>query len=411
LCITKSFPTFAIHLKAKQLMRYFYYFTTLIITLLIFGSCTTNQEYKPELKEIITDTLSNKILDNINIKYAQGFSIETNSNHYRLIVHNPWNREKDLGVYIIAHKEFADSISLKEGEMLIQLPLQKVAIMSSSNIGYFDLLQKLDLIKAVSDAKRLYNPFLREQIAKNKLIVLGNSSSINTESLVACGCDVFLQTAYGASSASDELLIKQGVPLVYNVDWMEKSPLARAEWIKFVGLLTDENERADSIFSVIEQNYIKLKTMADSLSYKPDVLVGALYKDVWYMPGGESYKAVLLADAGTDYHWANDSTQGSLALSFETVLDQQMNAAVWIDVPFKTKHDLLSSDERYAYFDAFKIGSMYHNLKRQNASGGNDYWEMGLCRPDELLLDFIRIFHPEYAPEGELKYYERVAPN
>ena len=77
-------------------------------------------------------------------------------------------------------------------------------------------------------------------------------------------------------------------------------------------------------------------------------------------------------------------------------------------MPFKTKEDLLSSDLRYAYLDAFKIGTMYHHMKRTNITGGNDYWEMGLCRPDELLSDLIRIVHPENMPDGELKYYERV---
>jgi iron complex transport system substrate-binding protein len=219
---------------------------------------------------------------------------------------------------------------------------------------------------------------------------------------------VFLQTAFDSKNARDEALVNAGVPLVYNIDWMEKTPLARAEWIKFVGVLLNENERADSIFKVIERNYINLKKIADSIDYKPDVLVGGLYKDVWYMPGGQSFKARLLADAGTDYLWKNDSTEGSLALSFETVLEKQMNAPIWIEVQFKSKKELLSSDERYAYLDAFKIGAMYHNRKRTTETGGNDYWEMGLCRPDEILSDLIRIIHREYMPDGELKYYERV---
>ncbi len=392
-------------------MRNLYFLSVLFLTMFLAFSCTTNQKHKP-VKQIDMEQISpsNKSFD-IKIKYAQGFSVEHKSNYDRLTVHNPWDKSKNLGVYILVHKSFADSVHLEKGEMLISLPLKKIAIMSSSNVGYFDLLNNLNLIKAISDANRLYNPYLRAHVKEGGVTVLGSSTAINTETLLACNCDVFLQTAYGAFSSSDQSLIEKGVPLVYNIDWMEKTPLARAEWIKFIGLLSEENERADSVFSTIEQNYFDLKQKADSLSYKPDVLIGSLFKDVWYMPGGESYKAILLNDAGARYHWSTDSTQGSLALSFETVLDQQMNAAVWVDVPFKTKHDLLSSDERYAYFDAFKIGSMYHNLKRQNASGGNDYWEMGLCRPDELLLDLFCIFHPEYAPERELKYYERVSSN
>ena len=313
-----------------------------------------------------------------------------------------------MGVYVLVHQGESDVVELQEGETLIELPIDRVAIMSSSNIGYIDLLGKLGLIKALADKNRLYNKELKQGVELGSVEVLGNSAAINLEDLLVCNCDIFIQTAYDAHSSEDDAIKKAGVNIVYNTDWMEKTPLARAEWIKFMGLLLDENQLADSIFQQIEQNYIQLKQSADTLSYKPDVLVGALYKDIWYMPGGASFKARLLADAGTNYHWANDSTEGSLALTFETVLAEQINAPEWIEAPFKTKKELLSSDERYAYFDAFKIGAVYDNLKRSNTGGGNDYWEMGLCRPDEILKDLIRIFHPEIMDDGELKYYERV---
>jgi iron complex transport system substrate-binding protein len=309
---------------------------------------------------------------------------------------------------VLVDKGRAESVELQEGETLIELPLERVAIMSSSNVGYFSLLNQLDLIKAVADGDRLYNKKLRQGIDLGSVRVLGNSASVNTEQLLVCDCDIFVQTAFQSVKSTDRALKDAGIAVLYNTDWMEKTPLGRAEWIKFFGLLTGKNEQADSIFRVIEQNYIALKQLADTLDYKPDVLVGALYKDVWYMPGGASYKAHLLADAGTAYHWANDSTEGSLALSFETVVANQLNAPVWIDVPFRTKKELLASDERYAAFDAFKIGTMYHNLNRANESGGNDYWETGLCRPDEVLADLVRIFHFEELPDGELKYYGRV---
>jgi iron complex transport system substrate-binding protein len=344
----------------------------------------------------------------VQLRYARGFQVVQGEDYLRIIVPDPWDRSQNLGVYVLVDKGDAGSVELHEGETLIEQPVDRVAIMSSSNVGYFSLLNQLDLIKAVADGDRLYNKKLRQGIELGSVQVLGNSTSINTEKLLVCNCDIFVQTAFQSVKSTDRALKDAGISVVYNTDWMEHTPLARAEWIKFFGLLTGKYYEADSIFRVIEQNYIALKQLADTLDYKPDVLVGALYKDVWYMPGGNSYKAHLLADAGTAYHWANDSTEGSLALSFETVVANQLNAPVWIDCPFKSKKELLISDDRYAGFDAFKIGSMYHNLKRSNESGGNDYWETGLCRPDEILGDLVRIFHFEELPEGELKYYGRV---
>lgn len=389
--------------------RNFRFLIFLFIAFIFLVSCNTvtNKDSTKASPEAMLQDSEKKDFQ-VDLKYAQGFSVENFDTYRRLRVINPWDSEHDLGVYILVQAGDADGIELQEDETLIELPLNRVAIMSSSNIGYFDLLGNLDLIKALADENRLYNKTLRQGVELGSVKVLGTSAAINLENLLVCNCDIFLQTAYESGSSEDKAIKKAGVNIVYNTDWMEKTPLARAEWIKFIGLLTNENEAADSIFRLIEKNYINLKQLADTLSYKPDVLVGALYKDIWYMPAGKSFKARLLADAGTNYHWATDSLEGSLSLSFEMVLAEQMNAPVWIEAPFKTKKELLASDERYSYFDAFQIGAVYDNMKRSNSGGGNDYWEMGLCRPDEILLDLIRIFHPEYAPEGELKYYERV---
>ena len=386
-----------------------YIYSSIILLAFVLSSCNSNSkdDKSDDARAINSEGKTVSSFD-ISIKYAQGFSVEKFDNYHRVIVHNPWQKGNDIGVYILAQKNEVGSIELQENEVLIELPLEHIAIMSASNVGYFSLLEKIHQINAVADKSRLYNKNLRYGIELGNVKVLGNSEIINVEELLLANSDIFLQTAYEASSGKDQALIDGGILVVYNIDWMEKTPLARAEWIKFVGLLCNENQKADSIFKLIENNYIQLKYLADTLDYKPDVLIGGLYKDVWYMPGGKSFKAYLLADAGTNYHWITDSTEGSLALSFETVMEQQLNAAVWIEVPFESKEELLISDERYAYFDAFKIGSIYHHSKRSNDSGGNDYWEMGLCRPDEILADLIRIFHPEVMEDGELKYYDRV---
>ncbi len=382
----------------------------LILTLpALLVSCgqEVKQEEQREEKPIIKQQAENTDFK-VNIRYAEGFRVEYFKDHVLLRVLNPWDRENDLGDYILVSKGDAEGVELEEGQQLIEVPVSRVAIMSLSNIGYFEELGDMDKIIAVSDYNRMYNKELRKKIELGSVKVLGNTSGISLEELLLTDCDIFIQTAYKAYSAEDEKIINAGVNLVYNIDWMEKTPLARAEWVKFIGLLCGQNKKADSVFREIEKNYIALKDLAAKVDYKPDVLVGGLYKDIWYMPGGQSFKARLLADAGTSYHWAADSSEGSLALNLETVVAEQLNAPVWIDVPFKTKKELLASNAHYAEFDAFKVGSMYHNLKRSNATGGNDYWETGMCRPDELLADLIRIFHFEELPDGELKYYQRV---
>jgi iron complex transport system substrate-binding protein len=139
-----------------------------------------------------------------------------------------------------------------------------------------------------------------------------------------------------------------------NMDWMEATPLGRAEWIKVVGLFMDKEMLADSIFNKIKNNYLSIKQKTFDLESKPKVIIGSNYKGIWYMPGGRSFKAQLLYDAGAKYYWSKDSSAGSLALCFENVVQVQSDVDIWLEVPFKTYDEITAVDIRYGVFKAYK---------------------------------------------------------
>ncbi len=229
-------------------------------------------------------------------------------------------------------------------------------------------------------------------VENGDVINLGPSVSLNIEKLLLAKPDVVLATSY--SSAGHQREEKTHIPFVYNLDWMEKTPLGRAEWIKLIGEFTGKSKEADSIFRLIEKNYNSLKKKTSKLKNKPSVLVGANYKDVWYQPAGGSFKALLLRDAGASYFYNSDTTGGSLALSFEKVVEFQHDADFWIEVPFLSYRDMTAADSRYSIFKAVKTKNVYNNFGRAEGQA-NDYWETGMCRPDLLLKDLAAIFHPK----------------
>ena len=142
---------------------------------------------------------------------------------------------------------------------------------------------------------------------------------------------------------------------------------------------------------------------------KPKVLTGLPWKGTWYIPGGNSYLARLIEDAGGDYIWKNESADESIPLDFETVFMKAQQADTWINPgAANRKADILSVDERLGDLPVYHSDKIYNNNAIQNDIGGNDYWESGIMQPDSILLDLVYIFHPELLPQHNLKYYKTI---
>lgn len=191
---------------------------------------------------------------------------------------------------------------------------------------------------------------------------------------------------------------------------MEDTPLGRSEWLKFTALFFNKDEQAETIFSEIADKYERVAQKAKSVKNRPIVFVGFNFKGTWYMPGGKSYVAKYLADAGANYLWSDDKSSGSLPLSFEVVLERAANADYWLNFSqsWNKLKDLVVEDNRYADFKAMKIGNLYNNNARVNENGGNDYWEGGISNPDMVLSDLIKILYPEMLPNHKLFYYHQL---
>ena len=186
------------------------------------------------------------------------------------------------------------------------------------------------------------------------------------------------------------------IPVIYNGDWVEHSPLAKAEWIKFFGVLYNRAQKADSIFKSIEKNYLEAKSLASNAQNKPSVLSGAMHKDIWYLPNGTSTEAQILKDANVNYLWNETEGTGSISLNFEVVFERAKNAEIWINPSYYTSYEALEkANQHYTKFDAFKNNTIYTIANTTGKTGGVLYYELGIARPDLVLKDIIKICHPE----------------
>lgn len=340
------------------------------------------------------------------IKYAQGFDIINDNGTKKLIIKSAYKGSDEITEYIIKAKS---DKNLKK-ENIIFTPIQQIVVTSTTHIPMVELLNKETAIVGFPYAKYVSSEKTRNLIDAGKIKEIGKESSLNTEILLDLQPE--LVVGYSVSSADKSLttIKKAGINIIYNGDWLEETPLGRAEWIKFFGVLFDKEQQADSIFKVIEANYNNAKQLALKSTKKPRILSGAIMsKDIWNLPAGDSFVAQYLKDANCNYLWQTSKGKGSLSLSFESVFDKGQNADYWIAPGyFSSKAQLLKNNPLYAKFKSFKTDNIYTPSTKKGKTGGVIYYELAPTRPDLVLKDLIKITNPDVLKNYELTFFEKM---
>ena len=343
-----------------------------------------------------------------SIKYAKGFDMITNNGVKKLIIKAAYQNSDAVFEYEIRNK-ISNTIIHYKNEV-IEVPIKKIVVTSTTHIPMVELLNEETAIIGFPYSKYVSSEKTRRLIDANKIAEIGKEGALNTEILLNLHPELIV--GYSISSADKSLttLEKAGINVIYNGDWLEETPLGRAEWIKFFGVLFDKEKQADSIFKEIEKNYLEAKKIALKSTKKPTILSGAIMsKDIWNLPAGESFVAQFLKDANLRYLWEESEGKGSLSLSFESVFDKGRNANFWIAPGyFASKEQLLNSNKIYTEFSAFKNDNIYTPTTKKGKTGGVIYYELAPTRPDLVLKDMIKITNPNLLPNYKLTFFEKM---
>jgi iron complex transport system substrate-binding protein len=250
---------------------------------------------------------------------------------------------------------------------------------------------------------------MRERIDAGLVTDLGIDKGLNLERLAVLQPDVVMGYTMSSDFGQFSKVEALGIPVVINAEYLEQHPLGRAEWIKFMALFFGREQQADSVFSVIESNYLSAVAALKDDSRRPTVLSGIVYGDAWFLPGGQNYAAKLLRDAGCRYLWQDTDNHGYLELSFESVYEKANDADLWIGTgTFGSLDEIAAADSRYARFNAFAKKQVYNYDARKGAKGGNEFLELGYLRPDLILMDLVKISHPALLPEHDLFFHRKL---
>jgi iron complex transport system substrate-binding protein len=364
-----------------------------------------NCKNEPKTKNTYSSTTAT-ITEN---KHATGFEIADFNSHKILSIISPWPKADKTYKYALIQKNMLSEITLDKDEFdgVITIPIEKIVVTSTTHIPALELLGIEETLIGFPGTDYVSSEKTRSRIDRGNIRELGKNEDINTEVLLKLKPDVVIGYGVSSSNKTLETIQKSGIPVIYNGDWVESSPLAKAEWIKFFGALYNKEKEADSIFNQIESDYLSAKTLASNIINKPKVLCGAMYKDVWYLPNGTSPEAQILKDANVNYLWSETSDKGSLALSFESVYTKAKDADFWLSPSYYSSlKTLAKANEHYTKFEAFKNKAIYTFANTTGETGGVLYYELGTARPDLVLKDIIKICHPELLKDYQPYFFK-----
>lgn len=370
-----------------------------IFSILLIICCSCN-------KKVVKEDGNNQTKS--KIKYAKGFDIVEENGNKKLIIKSAYQNSDEVYEYIIKKKVSNNIIDYKKE--VVEVPVEKIVVTSTTHIPMVELLNEENSIVGFPHSKYISSEKTRALIDADKIKEIGKENSLNTEILLDLQPELVVGYSVASADKSLTTIKSAGIPVIYNADWLEETPLGRAEWIKFFGLLFDKEKEADSIFNLIETNYSKAKQIALKAGKKPTILSGAIMsKDIWNLPAGESFVAQFLKDANLNYLWKDSKGKGSLSLSFESVFDKGAEANFWIAPGyFSSKEQLLKSNELYAQFKAFKTGNIYTSTLKKGKTGGIIYYELAGTRPDLVLKDIIKITNPDLLPNYKITFFDKM---
>lgn len=375
-------------------------FLSFCILFLLLNACKNNQK-----EEKTTPEQSG---NSVELSYANNFSIENFGDFYLLTIETPWPNAEKAFTYLLA-KENAEVPGDLEFDQKVQIPVEKMVVTSTTHIPALEALKEENSLIGFPGLDYISSEKTRKLINSGKIKELGKNENINTEVLIDLEPDLVIGFAIDGNNKTFETIQKTGTPVMYNGDWTEKTPLGKAEWIKFFGAFYDKLEEAEVIFNEIETSYNEAKELAESAEKTPKVLSGAMYKDQWYLPYGNSWQAQFIKDANANYVYAKTEGNGSMALSFESVLAKAQDAEFWISAgQFTSYTQLLEESNHYQKFEAVQYKKVYSVSLTKGETGGVLYFELGPQRPDLVLKDLVSIFHPNLLPGYEKRFFKAL---
>ncbi|KAB4183355.1 ABC transporter substrate-binding protein [Bacteroides uniformis] len=341
-------------------------------------------------------------------EYASGFKIERADGRQSVLVSvmNPWQGADSVTTRLFISRNGEPVPEGFDGQVL-EGDAQRIVAMSSTHIAMLDAIGETARVVGVSGLDYISNPDI--QARRDSIGDVGYEGNINYELLLSLDPDLVLLFGVNGASAMESKLKELGIPFMYVGDYLEESPLGKAEWLVALSEVVGKRAKGEKVFADIPIRYNALKQkVSGAVLDAPSVMLNTPYGDSWFMPSTENYAVRLITDAGGDYIYKKNTGNSSTPIDLEEAYLLASEADMWLNVGMaNTLDELKAACPKFADTRCVRNGYVYNNNARTNAAGGNDYYEAAVVNPDLLLRDLVKIFHPELVEE-DFVYYKQL---
>jgi len=377
-----------------------------IMTTAVIPGCVNNKEININNSNKITihESISEKNITKI-VKYAKNMNLIYYDENGNIV--NPYNGDKwKYKVFIDATgqkfllKNKDDPIPSWAKEILgndfkvINVPLTNVVVMSSTEIALMEAINDdgsvISSVKGIMWGKsyKWYFKDINKSLAEGKIIDVGSSSNPNWDEIIEINPQViFVYPGYDG----DKIIAKckeLGITYVADAEYLENDPLGRCEWVKMFAAFYNKEPEAKRYFEKVENNCLKVMNKTKNC---PKVTVAWGYNSQWgcYVPENNSYVAKeIMFYCNGDYIFKDLNGTGSAKIDYETFAERAKDADVWIIPSSPAWLSTFKKDNPgYETFKAVKNGRVFCK--------SDDYWQLGLLKTDEVIMDLATILHPE----------------
>lgn len=354
-----------------------------------------------------SDSTASESGTKIEMKYAVNLTMQDLGDGSTLVnIRNPWDTTKNLARYVLVERGKSTPSDIPAGSTVVKVPLERCVVYSGIHVSLIDELGAYNAVKGVCDPEYIMDRKIHESIKKGKIANCGQSTSPNMERIVSLRPEAILLSPYEKSDDASRFA-RTGISVIEMADYMETTPLGRAEWMRFYGRLFGKGATADSLFSKIEKEYNGTRENAVTAKTRPSVMFDRIYSGVWDVPTSGSVTGHLIEDAGGTNPFAEYRQSGSAHLTAEEVLIKAANSDYWLIrylEPELTRDAMSKDNPLYAKFKPYKTGNVY-GVNTLTSS----YFEDGSFHPDKILKEMVRILHPELSEANNgLQYYKKL---
>lgn len=350
-------------------------------------------------------------------QYALGYTIHKHGNSSIVSINNPWQGAEGVEFNLFLERD-GDKAPADFKGVVTKAPLKSVVCMSSSYVAFIDQIGEVGAVKGVSGARYITNPVVKQGYKDKEVREVGYDANVNFELIASLQPDLVM--IYGLAGENSSLTLKfneLSIPYIYIGDYLEQSPLGKAEWLVAIGEMFDKREMAEKKFSEIESSYVEVKNLVEEYDEssnsdkKPVIMLNAPFRDTWFVPGDRNYMVRLIEDAGGAYACAGDDSDISKPISGESAYVHAYGADIWLNPgQVKSMDELKSLNPKFLDIPMVRNGEVYNNNARTTEDGGSDFWESGAVRPDIVLKDLVKIINPDLdmGEEYQLYYYMKL---